>query len=409
MTARTPSVFAADRGGNVAILFAVAGVLIIGAGGVAFDYARWTMQRSQLQDAVDAGALGGAVELGLGGAGVVNRARTKAQKLAAINQGSFIIHADPVVTVDQGAQTVTVNATMPAQKTVSGLLIQSDSTIAATSTAKVIGKTVACIYVLNPTASPGLRGNGSAIVQGTNCAIYVNSSDANAMSNTGTIAASAICVVGGYSGGGYSPAPTSGCPPVADPFASLVIPAAGACTATNLQIHSNTALSPGVYCGGIKVTGGATVTLAAGEYHLVDGPLDVKSGASIVGSEIVFILSGTAGLDIAGSGEVSTTPPAAGALAGFSIVQDRAAPLGTLSKVTGEGKFEFPGVIYLPRSSLEIKGRAAGNAFTPTYTAIVADTVTVSGEGDLFATADTSLFGKNAAAQLTVVNAKLIQ
>ncbi|MEQ1931340.1 MAG: pilus assembly protein TadG-related protein [Parvularculaceae bacterium] len=409
MTEASLRSFAAARGGNIAILFALMGVLIVGAGGFAIDYMRWGSQRAALQEAADAGAIAGAVELGLGGAGVVNRASQRAEALSAANQGSAIAGATPVVSVDKNAGTVAVSFDMPAQKTLSALLFHGESRLSASATAKVAGKTVACIYALNATAPQALKGNGSAIVQGTNCAIYVNSNDGDALANSGTITANHICVVGGYSGAGYSPMPQTSCPPINDPFAAVAVPAAGPCGFNNLAINSNTTLNPGVYCGGLSVTANAVVTLTPGLYFMIDGPLFVRSGASVLGDEVSIILSGTASVDIAGSGEVVTTPPLAGPAAGFSVMQDRAAPLGEVSKITGEGRFEFPGIIYLPRQALDIAGRAAGNVSTPSYAAIIADTITVSGSGDLYATADTSMMGKNSTQQITVVNAKLIE
>ncbi|NWG72277.1 MAG: hypothetical protein HXY23_11800 [Parvularculaceae bacterium] len=401
--------FLRDDRGNIAIIFALMAVLILGAGGIGFDFARWSAQRAALQEAADAGAIAGAVELGYGGSGVVQRAKDRAERLAGVNQGGALSGAVPTVSVDTGAGTVAVSFSVPAQKTLSAILFKGGSTLEALATAKVAGKVVACIYALNATAPQALRGNGSAVVQGTNCAVYVNSSDGNALTNSGTITASHICVVGGYSGSGYTPAPQTSCPPVSDPYAAATVPASGGCTHNNLSINVNTALNPGVYCGGLMVSGGATVTLSPGLYFFVDGPLQVTSGASLLGDEVAFILSGTASVDISGYGEVVTTPPLAGPAAGFSIMQDRAAPLGEVSKISGEGRFEFPGIIYLPRQAIEVAGRAAGNVNTPTYAAIVADTITVSGSGELFATADMSKVGKSAAQAITIVNAKLIE
>lgn len=401
--------FSSDEGGNIAIVFALMAVLIVGAGGIGLDFARWGAQRAALQEAADAGAIAGAVELGYGGAGVVQRAKSRAERLSGANQSGLLSGAAPNVSVDKNVGTVTVSFSVPAQKTLSAVLVKGERLLEAQATAKVAGKVVACIYALNPTASQAMRGNGSAIVQWTNCAIYVNSSAADALTNSGTITASQICVVGGFSGGGYTPAPQSGCPPIADPYLSTTVPTAGGCTQTNLSINANTMLNPGVYCGGISISGGATVTFSPGLYFLVNGPLKVTGNASVLGDEVAFILSGTASVDIAGQGEVVTTPPLSGAAAGFSIMQDRGAPLGEVSRITGEGRFEFPGIIYLPRQAIEVAGRAAGNVNTPTYAAIVADTITVSGSGDLYATADMSKVGKGAAQAITIVNAKLIE
>jgi hypothetical protein len=88
-------------------------------------------------------------------------------------------------------------------------------------------------------------------------------------------------------------------------------------------------------------------------------------------------------------------------------VQSRTAPLGGANKITGEGQFSFPGIMYLPRSSLDIAGRADGNTFTPTYAAIVADTIKISGRGELRATASTANLTKKDSQKLTAINVRL--
>lgn len=396
-------------GGNVTIIFALAAIVILGAAGLGLDYAIWNKQRTELQQAADAGATAGAVELGRGGGNADTRVEARALALGAANRGGPTASAASSVVVNTTAQTVTVSYTLPGRRSLSAILVKSDPTLAVTSTAKVVNRVVACIYALNPSAPKSIYGNGSAVLQGANCAIHVNSTNALALDNTGTIKATHICVVGGYGGSGYTPSPQAGCPVADDPFAATIIPAAGACTATNLAITSTRPLSPGVFCGGVSVSSSAVVTLNPGIYHIVNGPLKVSGGASIHGDGVVFVLSGTASVDIAGSGEVVTTPPTTGDLTGFSIVQDRAAPLGGISKITGEGRFEFPGIIYMPRQSLEIRGQAAGNSYVPTYAAVVADKIVVAGQGELRVTADTSAFSKKDASHLTVVNVALVK
>lgn len=401
--------FIADDRGNTGILFAVASILIFGAAGIAVDYARWSSQRTQLQAAADAGALAGVVELGYGGAGVVTRAKERAVALTDSNVDGYLENATADVVIDKTAETVTVSLSIDGERTLSRLLVPDNPKLTAQSTAKVAGRSIACIYALNPTASMAFRGNGTAIVQATDCAIYVNSDASDALANSGIISASHICVVGGFTGDGYTPSPQENCPTVSDPFLNIATPAPGGCDHFNLALNADAILDPGVYCGGLHVSGNARITLNPGLYFLADGVMQVTSGGSIEGAEVAFILYGSASIDIAGNGAVITTPPLSGDAAGFSIMQHREAPFGEVSKIAGDGRFEFPGIIYLPRQALEIAGRAEGNVNTPTYAAIVADTITVTGSGDLYATADSSMFGKNAAQQITVVNAKLVK
>jgi Flp pilus assembly protein TadG len=55
--------FRADQRGNVAVVFGLAAIPILGVAGVALDYTRASHFRSELQTAVDASALAGAVQI----------------------------------------------------------------------------------------------------------------------------------------------------------------------------------------------------------------------------------------------------------------------------------------------------------------------------------------------------------
>ena len=84
------------------------------------------------------------------------------------------------------------------------------------------------------------------------------------------------------------------------------------------------------------------------------------------------------------------------------------APLGGNSKIAGDGQYEFPGIIYLPRQTLEIAGRASGNSYIPTYTAVAADKIVVAGSGELRVTADINHHAADAM-KLAVVNVTLVK
>ena len=80
-----------------------------------------------------------------------------------------------------------------------------------------------------------------------------------------------ICSAGGKVQTGnanFSPAPTTDCPVLKDPLSSRAAPPVGACNYTNKVVDGiSTTLSPGVYCGGLKLTNGAVVKLSGGIYH----------------------------------------------------------------------------------------------------------------------------------------------
>ena len=111
-----------------------------------------------------------------------------------------------------------------------------------------------------------------------------------------SVTASAISVAGGavVSGGGSTtPAPTTGVASVADPFASLPAPAVGACNYNNYSPGYGTwTLNPGVYCGGINISNGATATFNPGIYIINGGALSLVGGTSDTGSGVMFYLTG---------------------------------------------------------------------------------------------------------------------
>lgn len=401
--------YLAKADGNVAVLFALMAFVLLGAGGVALDFTRWQAQRSQLQEAGDAGALAGATELGIGGHGKNARAEERARALVLANLGSAAAAVDVDVTVDDAAKTVTVELNVVAEQLLSQFIVKAPPNLGVKSLARVAGAGVVCIHALEESDSKSMQVSGSAQVDADGCIIQINSSSNSALTSSAEVSAQHICVVGDYSGSGYAPTPETGCAPIADPFADLVVPTAGACDYNSVSITSNATLYPGVYCGGLSVTGNAAASLMPGEYHIRDGALKLASGGSVSGDHVVFILSGTATLAISGSGEFATTPPVSGALAGFSFVQDPSAPAGETSKITGEGRFVFPGVVYLPRQSLDISGRASGNGHVPTYTAVVTQTLKIVGQGELNVIGDTDDLPKGVARRITHVNARLIE
>ncbi|WP_291698283.1 TadE/TadG family type IV pilus assembly protein, partial [Bradyrhizobium sp.] len=55
----TLAAFGRDRRGNIAIIFALAGIVVLGFVGVAVDYSIANKQRTKLQDALDSALLAG--------------------------------------------------------------------------------------------------------------------------------------------------------------------------------------------------------------------------------------------------------------------------------------------------------------------------------------------------------------
>jgi Flp pilus assembly protein TadG len=399
-----------NENGNMAMAFGVCLTIFMICGAIASDIAVWQSQQAKLQDAADAAALAGAVKLGKGGRKIVQATEDDAYAFASEGNDTTLTGFTSDVVIDTTAETVDVALSVEVPRMFSNFLTSGPQKVSARATSKVVYGRISCFYVLDPIGTGAFSTTGSSIMNANACNIEIQSTSATAMTNSGgaTVNADNICVAGGYTGLGYTPAPQVNCPGSADPFAGLAIPVAGLCDHTNLNISSDTALSPGTYCGGMHVTGGANVTMSPGNYIIKDGSIKLSSSASITGDEVTIVLDQNASIDIAGSGRFVTTPPLSGDLEGYSIVQSPTMPLGQVSKITGEGQFEFPGIIYTPRMDLEIAGRATGNTYTPTYAAIVVYRLKLAGSGELNITADTDAFSTASSSAITTSSARLI-
>jgi hypothetical protein len=146
-----------------------------------------------------------------------------------------------------------------------------------------------------------------------------------------------------------------------------VAPGAGACNFNNVTINSNTGnpvvLTPGVYCGGIKVDpkNVDAVVFTPGVYILQGGGILIQGGANVNGDGVTFYVGGGGSVQINGSGNVSLTAPTASLLAGIPggilIFQDRNDAQG--AKITGANML-LTGTLYFPSANLDLGGN--GNA-----------------------------------------------
>lgn len=314
---------------------------------------------------------------------------------------------------------------------------QTSSIVSANATAAMIS-TVAgsCIYVLDPSSSHALEANNNAQINAS-CGIWVDSSSATAAHATGSAKVQTtgspqppIDVVGTSvtdNAGNFSPATTNGAAVMADPLSGLERPwttcTGTGCPATNCeytgchtangscdhssQVSITTAnsgtpavLTPGVYCGGISVSNGSSVTFSSGMYVINGGGVNIQSGSQNSGSGVIFYLTGTnanyQGFTV-GNGVTNLTlsPPTSGGLAGVLIYQDRSLTPTTsvsycnyggnangASSVCGGATSTLSGIIYLPTTAMAFTN---GTSSTQTMSLVAYD-VYFNGGSYYFAT-----------------------
>ncbi|WP_245447185.1 hypothetical protein [Methylobacterium sp. 17Sr1-1] len=217
----------------------------------------------------------------------------------------------------------------------------------------------------------------------------------------------------------------TGCPTLKDPLAVRPQPSVGGCIASDLSLKAGThTLSPGTYCGGLSIEGGAEVTLKPGIYVMKDGPLivgpaeqrqavekkcktlshtsrvtdktysqeicklavTVKTAGYMKGDGVGIYFTGDIGkakvqvkqpLLLLPSSVVELTAPRDGDMAGLLLFEDRTAPAGRSFEVLSDSARRLVGTIYLPRGTFSVQTNQVV-ADQSEYTAIVANQIVLA-------------------------------
>ncbi len=149
--------------------------------------------------------------------------------------------------------------------------------------------------------------------------------------------------------------------PTADPLSYIPQP-----TTTSLTTQSSiplsvsgglTTLSPGVYNGGISISGSATVTLQSGPmpavYYMQGGGFSVSENGNVTGNGVMIYNDASGGsLSISSSGSVTLSPMTTGAYFGITLFQARTATAPV--SISGNGTTNISGTIYAANAPLSL-------------------------------------------------------
>lgn len=362
--------FNCNTDGTVAVLFGILMIPLIVAGGVAVDYGRAAIVQAALQHTVDAAALAGASVLSS------PAAQTTATALSQnyVSAGTATLPVQATVTATAvtpntsgSAYTMSVSVTASVPTTFmqlyeSAMVVSASATATNTATAAPT-----CVLALDPSASGAVTVNGSTTVDLNNCGLTVDSTSATDLTLSSTLTASAVTLGGNYSGCCVtSPIIRTYESAVPDPYASLMIPSYSGCDQNNFHATQTETLNPGVYCGGITLTGGANITLNSGTYILDSGGLKVAGNATLTGSGVTLILTSSSSpsaigaVNFDGGSTVQLSAPTSGSLAGMVIWVDHNAPLQNNTIAGGSGNV-FTGVIYMPSEDPTYSGSSTSS------------------------------------------------
>jgi hypothetical protein len=150
-----------------------------------------------------------------------------------------------------------------------------------------------------------------------------------------------------------------------NPYARLEVPGYSECTRNQYRLDAQKAetISPGIYCGGIEVAGGATLNLAPGTYILDRGDFAVSGNSTVNGAGVTLILTSRNGqnygtVDIRGGSTIRISAPvstASAGIPGIAIWVDAHAPAAGAT-IEGGNTQTIDGAVYLPSRRVHYSG-----------------------------------------------------
>lgn len=384
-----------ERGQAVVLVALLMSTMLLFSG-LAVDTGQLMVSRRSMQDAADAGALGGAVTLYQSGTPTQAKTNAATDTTAmgytdGVGGAAVAVNSPPTQGSFSGnASYVEVIVT----QTVRTFFLPSQSVTVRAVAGSTPGGSGPAILALNKTASPAIDTQGNGNISTTGGDIYADSSGSPAMSNGGNGRISAgspynIKMVGTYSSGGFSPTPQTGKPVLADPFSGFTKPTCPVGTSnctTGFQSCCGTTINPGVYSS-ITLSGNSNVTMNAGTYIIEGGGVTLSGNGDLSGTGVFIFITTTTypsagttcqGLSLTGNGNLTVTAPTSGTYKGMVIYQD--ASCSATMDLSGNGNgTATTGTIYAPTAQVSLHG----NGNLTLNSELIADTIDLGGNGDL--------------------------
>jgi Flp pilus assembly protein TadG len=382
--------FRLNRRGGVAVIFALSSMVLLGLAGGGIDYARLSYRRAQLQTATDVGTLAGGNMLKLA------QTTTDTQSVRGVTEQAIRDNAKPTssapftvqVSISNDGTSVTAQTQEIFPLAFGKIFGVPSATINVSARSSLVGKTRLCVLALDPSSDGTLTAQDQASMTASQCSVYSDSASTTGVTlqNQATILAASICSAGGNSvstSNPPQPGPKSGCPSLKDPLAVIAPPSSFGCTYTNTVVTTSKTLQPGTYCNGLKVTQGATATLAQGVYIIDTGPLTVDANATLTGSYVgIYLKSQQTTLNLTAASTINLTAPKSGPMSGLLFYEDPTAPLLREHKISSNGAHQLLGTIYMPRGKLTVDSHGAV-ADQSAYTVIVSRQLKVASSASL--------------------------
>jgi hypothetical protein len=441
-----------DRRGVTAVVVALTLAALIGFTGLGVETGLWYAIQRYNQSAADVAALSGAMEKagGQGYSDICGLAQYAANangftvsgtcptnspntqsSCTSLTSGQMCVNNPPLFGGGGTPAANYVEVILAQQQSTFFSLLSLASANVTINTRAVAGfpNVTSCMLALSPSGTD-LQDNGGGNATNLNipnCSIISNSTSTRKPINSillhgnVKINAGAIDTAGNYritgNSNSISPPIVTGIPPVTDPYGSVTSTAVGAsgCTADPNVNSGSTTLVPGTdYCS-LTISGG-TVTVPAGVYYLVGGPVTCnKNGKNCSGPPgnltisggtitqtgtggVTFVLTAQTNVSAAGSvqitgGSGSLTAPSqtgylttAAASTGLLIYQDPTTSANSAANTIAPGgacnaSLALTGAIYTPNTQDGLSGNQT--AACSTCTELIAASFLFNGDTSL--------------------------
>lgn len=363
--------------GNIAVIFAIAIPAVIGVTGLSLETGYWYQKERQLQQAADAGAFAGAIQLRDTGTAVAAAAKDEAAKFGFTSANTTItVNTPPTSGAYQNARTVEMQMSFPARRFFSAIFSKASVTVNSRAVATYEEPINACLLALDTGASGAVTFRGGALVSLTKCEIMSNSVADDAAILTGGPSVTTPCLntVGGVSISNNSnlnltecAAPRTNLSRAKDPYADRVPPdASGPCddlppvTGGPGTAYTYEAGPTGVrrICSDVGLK--RDHHFEPGVYILDGADLSINSGAYVTGDDVTFYLTDGARVHINGNATVDVSAPTTGNFAGIAFWGDRNNVV-TNHTFNGTASSSITGAIYAPGSVVTFNGNFSGD------------------------------------------------
>jgi hypothetical protein len=352
--------------------------VVIGVVAITLDGGRMLDERRRVQAAADAAALAGGADLYAHywtnhGQDPQHTAKTAAENAAAANgipASAVTVNIPPLNGTFAGqAGYVEVSIHNELQATFGRIFTSQDLTVAGRSVASGQPMKIGLI-LLQPNGADAFLNKALAFTV-VNTPLIVNSTDAAAYDepNFGVTIASRYDITGGYSNTGGAlmlGRIRTGVRPTPDPLAFLPVPSTAGVPvqkAAPLTVNSllPTILQPGIYQGGIHITGLSIVVMQPGVYIMQGGGFQVDGTATVTGVGVMIYNTTsttypTGPISVTSAGRVALSAPLSGTYQGINFFQDRT--LNTPITMSGVGLAVITGVVYAPLAPVSLSGLA---------------------------------------------------